>query len=468
MTTTWLASVAAVYAVVLVIATWSARRHTHSADDYMLAGSSLGPVLGCLTFGATLFSTFTLMGMPDFFRSHGIGAWIFLGVVDAAVAFVMLWYAAHLRRKAAGVTFQGMAGLLRDSYASKWAGYVYFAGVFLFLIPYVAIQIRGIGILLGAAYPDTLPTWGWSLAIITTLLIYSEIGGLKAIIYSDALQGLVLLVATWIIAYGCVARFGSFAELLRQVASSAPALLSTPGPQGLFSFQFLLASLIAIIVLPITQPQLATRIVIMKSVGASHRMALMVGIFSMLVILPTLAIGLYGALAHGSASTADFLANVLLREQAPAIAALVAVGLVAAAMSTADSQLFALGGELRSLLRGPEREVMRYTRIAIGLFAAAAFAFAIASSDQLVLLARVSFAGTAMLAPLVLTAVLAPQPNPRVLIPATMTVVVVFLMSLAGVIPDELAGLRLDLILFASLALVAAATARRGVANRAV
>ena len=93
MTTTWLASVAAVYAVVLVIATWSARRHTHSVDDYMLAGSSLGPVLGCLTFGATLFSTFTLMGMPDFFRIHGIGAWIFLGVVDAAVAFVMLWYA---------------------------------------------------------------------------------------------------------------------------------------------------------------------------------------------------------------------------------------------------------------------------------------------------------------------------------------------------------------------------------------
>ena len=29
------------------------------------------------------------MGMPDFFRTHGIGAWIFLGVADAAVAFVI-------------------------------------------------------------------------------------------------------------------------------------------------------------------------------------------------------------------------------------------------------------------------------------------------------------------------------------------------------------------------------------------
>ena len=189
--TGWLAIIGGLYAALLVIATFGARRSTRDANDYMLAGSNLGAVMGCLTFGATLFSTFTLMGMPDFFRTHGVGAWIFLGVADAAVAFMVLWYAGHLRRRAARLDFRGIAGLMASTYGTKWAGYLYFSGVFLFLVPYVAVQIRGIGILLNAAYPDTLPTWGWSLAIVLTLLVYSEIGGLKAIVYSDAMQGLV-------------------------------------------------------------------------------------------------------------------------------------------------------------------------------------------------------------------------------------------------------------------------------------
>lgn len=455
MTTNWLALIGGVYLLALVIATWRARRATHGDDDYMLAGSNLGAVLGCLTFGATLFSTFTLMGMPDFFRTHGIGAWIFLGVADAAVAFIILWYAAHLRRAAAALEFQGIAGLVSARYGTRWAGYLYFAGLFVFLIPYVAVQIRGIGILLNAAYPSTLPTWAWSLAIVVTLLIYSEIGGLKAIIYSDALQGVVLLGVTWIIAYGCVSEFGGIAAMMQQINVIEPALLSVPGPRGLFTPQFMLASLLAILALPITQPQLATRLVIMKNATEAKKMAVAVGVFSMLVILPTIAIGLFGAIAYQGADTADFLAAVLIQDQAPYIAATVAVGLVAAAMSTADSQLFALGGELRSLLPHTEPHAMRWTRGAIAAFAAAAFCFAIASADQLVLMARVSFAGTAMLAPLILSAVLGRRPNATVVLPATAGGLLIFLGSVLGLLPASVAGFRVDLMLFAALSLLA-------------
>jgi len=462
--TYWLALVGAVYFVALVIATWSARRATHGESDYMLAGSNLGAALGCLTFGATLFSTFTLMGMPDFFRTHGVGAWIFLGVADAAVAFVILWYAAHLRRAASTVDFKGIAGLISARYRSRAAGYLYLAGLFVFLIPYVAVQIRGIGILLNAAYPQTLPIWAWSLAIVVTLLIYSEIGGLKAIIYSDALQGLVLLVVTWLIAYGCVKEFGGIAALMQQIDATEPALLSVPGPHGLFTFQFMLASLLAILALPITQPQLATRLVIMKNTTEAKRMAVAVGVFSMLVIVPTIAIGLHGAIAYRGADTAAFLAAALIHDQAPYIAAIVAVGLVAAAMSTADSQLFALGGELRSLLRADEPRAMRWTRTAIALFAAAAYGFAIMSADQLVLMARVSFAGTAMLAPLILTGVLSRSAKATYLLPATVVGLLVFLLSVLGLIPATIGGLRLDLALFALLSLIALAGQRRAIA----
>lgn len=455
MTTQWLVIVGGVYLLALVGATWYARRTTHDDNDYMLAGSNLGAAIGCLTFGASLFSTFTLMGMPDFFRTHGIGAWLFLGVADAAVAFVILWYATHLRRAAATTEFKGIAGLLVARYRATSVGYLYLAGLFVFLIPYVAVQIRGIGILLNAAYPATLPTWGWSLVIVVTLVVYSEIGGLKAIIYSDAIQGIVLLAVTWLIAYGCVHEFGSIAAMMQRVHSIEPALLSVPGPKGLFTPQFLIASLLAILALPITQPQLATRLVIMKNGAEAKKMAVAVGAFSMLVILPTIAIGLYGAIIYRGVETADFLAAVLINDQAPYIAAVVAVGLVAAAMSTADSQLFALGGELRSMLGADNPNAMRWTRIAIVVFAAAAYCFAVISSDQLVLMARVSFAGTAMLAPLILTGVLCERPNATGLVPATLAALSLFLLSVLGFAPNAIFGWRLDLVLFATLSLLA-------------
>ena len=124
--TFWLSIVGGVYLVLLVFATLIARRKTSTAHDYVMAGSNVGVILGFLTFGATLFSTFTLMGMPDFFRTHGVGAWIFLGVSDAAVAFVVLWYASHLRRRVASSGFKGIAGFLSDCYQTKWAGVLYF------------------------------------------------------------------------------------------------------------------------------------------------------------------------------------------------------------------------------------------------------------------------------------------------------------------------------------------------------
>ena len=445
--TFWLSIVGGVYLVLLVFATLIARRKTSTAHDYVMAGSNVGVILGFLTFGATLFSTFTLMGMPDFFRTHGVGAWIFLGVSDAAVAFVVLWYASHLRRRVASSGFKGIAGFLSDCYQTKWAGVLYFVGIFVFLTPYVAVQIRGISIFFDAVFPNALPEWGWAASIVIVMLVYSEIGGLKAIIYSDAFQGVLLLIVTWIIAYTCVRHFGGVSGLFDSVREVRPELLSTPGPHGLFGVQFLIASFLMVILLPITQPQLAMRLVIMKDVRASHFMALALGVFAMAVILPTIVIGMYGAVEYEGLSPSDFLSRVLFFDQPAVIGATVAVGLIAAAMSTADSQIFALGTELRSLLPGRERVVMIQTKIAIVGFAMTTLVFAILSSDELVLLARVSFAGTALMGPLILAAVLTRSaPGIEIIIISALGLIL-FVLALIGVIPDDPGGVRIDLLL---------------------
>lgn len=444
---TWLIIISVIYVSLLVLLSLWSRRKTKTTQDFIFAGSNIGIVLGFLTFAATLFSTFTLVGMPDFFRLNGVGAWIFLAVSDGAMVFLIIWFGFHLREKVFQKGFNGISGLLNACYGTRWAGYVYFLGVFIFLIPYVAIQIRGVAIFLNATFPGTLPVWAWATMIVVILLIYSELGGLKAIMYADSMQGIILLTVVWIIALRCIRFFGSIPEMFQQVEQIKPELLSVPGPAGLFNFQFLLASLLAILLLPVTQPQLTTRLVVMKNLRATHRMAVGVGVFANLVIFPTLILGFYGAVRYPDKSTADFISQILLFDQPGIIAAAAIIGLLAAALSTSDSQIFALGTELRSLMRGDERIVLIRTRMAMVIFGLAALIFSILSSDELVLLARVSFAGTSLMAPMIFAGIFLNHP-PGTAIPfITLAGLIVFVLSQLEWIPGTVLNIRMDLFL---------------------
>lgn len=450
----WLVIISIVYVSILISLSLASRRKNKSSDDFILAGSNIGSVLGFMSFAATLFSTFTLMGMPDFFRIHGIGAWLFLAFSDGAMVFLIVWFGFALRKKAAAKGFKGMAGLLNKSYETPWASYIYFFGIFVFLIPYVAIQIRGVAIFLNAIFPMALPAWGWASVIVVLMLIYSELGGLKAIMYADVMQGLLLLTVVWIIAGTFVSHFGGIESMFNEIEKINPELLSTPGPKGLFNFQFLIASFLAILFIPVTQPQLSTRLVILKSTRTLHRMAVAVGCFAMLVILPTIPIGLYGAINYTDASTAKFISNVLIFDQLDIIAAATIIGLIAAALSTSDSQIFALGSELRSMLKGSDRIQMIRTRAAMIFFAFAALVFSVLSSDQLVLLARVSFAGTSLMAPMVFYGILSNDKPRKEIIFFTGAGLVVFILSLLGALPSDVLNMRMDLFLLLSLGII--------------
>lgn len=242
--------------------------------------------------------------------------------------------------------------------------------------------------------------------------------------------------------------------MFEAVQNTEEALLSTPGPEGLFSPQFLVASFLGVLLLPVTQPQLTTRLIVMRSTDKMNRMAVAIGGFALLILLPVVAIGMYGGVEYGDATTREFLANVLLFEQSGLVAAAAIVGLLTAAMSTADAQIFALGTELRSLLSGKEEVVLRQTKVAIILFGLAALGFSIVSSDQLVLLARVSFNGTALLAPLVLAGVLGEHTPGAEVVFAPALGLALFLASLIGFIPDTVGPVQLDLLLLVAIALV--------------
>ena len=449
----YLLIIGTLYIGILMFFSWRTKKQIKTSSDFMLGSAKIGVVIGLMTFAATLFSTFTLLGMPDFSRANGVGAWIFLAFSDAIMVFLILWFGFYLRKRVGKSPYQGMSVLLQKCYQNRMAGYLYFMAVFLFLIPYIAIQIRGVAIFLFSAFPDFIPVWGWSIGIVLIMLIYSELGGLKAIIYADSLQGTLLLVVVWIVAFNCLNQVGGWNALFERVANIDKELLSTPGPKGLLTPQFLIASTIAILMIPVTQPQLSTRLVIMKNYNALKRMATAVGFFAMLVILPTIIIGMYGAIYYAEASTSEFLGGVLLGEQHEMIAAFIIIGLFAAAMSTSDSQLFAMGNEIRGLLGLKEDDNLRPVRLVIFFFALSALIFSLVSSDELVLLARLSFSGTALMGPMIILGICSNRPSGITMIILSLLALLIFILSNLGWFPKHILSLKTDLFLMIILGL---------------
>ena len=91
---------------------------------------------------------------------------------------------------------------------------------------------------------------------------------------------------------------------------------------------------------------------------------------------------------------------------------------------------------------------MRITRISLFFFAAVVMVFSTLMSNELALLARVSFTGTAMMAPVVLMAVMSKGKPSRGIILISFLAFVIYLLSVVGVMPDFVGALRLDLSLY--------------------
>ncbi|MEZ4848991.1 MAG: hypothetical protein R3B93_10330 [Bacteroidia bacterium] len=72
---------------------------------------------------------------------------------------------------------------------------------------------------------------------------------------------------------------------------------------------------------------------ILKDNRALNRTALGLGIFAILVILPTMFLGMYGAIKYAGVDTATFLGQALILDQSPYVGAFIIIGLIAAAIS---------------------------------------------------------------------------------------------------------------------------------------
>ena len=340
-----------------------------TSADYFVVSRSVGPFLLLMSIFGTTMTGFALVGSTGKAYTSGIGVYGMMaswsGLVHSAVFFVIgirLWAVG----KRHGYVTQ--CQYFRDRFESPTLGYLLFPVLVLLVIPYLLVGVIAAGKFLhsttagifpalfplpdlqlagGATRPHPLsggvPPWLGGLAVCFVVLFYVFFGGLRGAVWANTFQTIVFLV-TGVIAFGLISsRLGGLSEASRMVAASeyGGARLARAGLVG--QLQFLSYCLVPLSVGMF--PHLFQHWLTARS-AKSFRLTVMVHpIFILLLWVPCILIGLWATAKFGPGANPNAVLGRMVGElvHSPILTGLVGAGVLAAIMSSLDSQFMCLG-----------------------------------------------------------------------------------------------------------------------------
>ncbi len=309
-------------------------------DDFFVYGRKAGFIVLYLAVVSTYHSAFAFLGSGGFFYTHGIGFW------DAGTWTVLvgaITYVLGSRIWALGKRFGYItpADMLADFYESEAVRVVTALVSVLFTILYIQVQAQGLGYILTVASGGHVPYDLAVLILIGVATAYLMAGGLRAVYWTDVLQGIWMYVAIWVGALVLAYKlFGGPFELWRAVATERPDLLTLPGPQGFFTPGMWFGLMVVLSFGIVFQPHMIARYYSAVSGSTIKWLGATTPIFLMTLFIPAALVGLGGAVAMPDLEIPDRVFPELLFLHAPPwLTGIILAGAAAAAMSTLDAIL---------------------------------------------------------------------------------------------------------------------------------
>lgn len=347
-----------VVAIYVALGTWMAymsrRGMGAGVTEYFLANRAVGGFVAALTYSATTYSAFMMVGLAGFTYRGGVGALGFeLTYLSGLILAVFFGPRFWLAGKRYG--YISPAELLGDRYQSQWVAAVTTLVCLIFLIPYAAVQLMGIGYLLGGLSGGALPFWVGLILATLLAIVWAWIAGLRSVAWTDSLQALIMLVTSVLVLLFVIYRyFGGFGGFFVTLERDYPQWLTVPGP-GFFSLKAYIGLTLPWFFFCISNPQVSQRLFIPKSLGAMRRMLGGFVIFGFIYTLVSVLWGFSTKVLSPGLARADLATPTLLSQPLiPAILALIVmVGILGAAVSTIDSILLTLSSMFaRDLYKG--------------------------------------------------------------------------------------------------------------------
>ncbi|WP_458414493.1 sodium/proline symporter PutP [Schinkia sp. CFF1] len=215
-----------VYMIGMLWIGYYAYKRTSNLSDYMLGGRGLGPMVTALSAGASDMSGWLLMGLPGAMYATGLSAsWIAIGLTLGAWAN-WIWVAPRLR------TYTEIAnnsitipGYLENRFEDKSKLLRLISGlvIMVFFTFYVSAGMVSGGVLFESTFHISYHT---GLIIITAVVVaYTLFGGFLAVSLTDAVQGLIMVLALILVPVVTIIVVGGLDTSFSEIHHVNPALL---------------------------------------------------------------------------------------------------------------------------------------------------------------------------------------------------------------------------------------------------
>lgn len=333
----------AIYVVISLAVAWLSRSGPASSmSGYFLGDRGMGGVVSALSYSATTYSAFMMVGLAGLTYRGGVGALGFEIVYFAGVTLVAIFGPRFWRagKRHGFVTPYEMLGV---RYGNKWVAILAGVTSLVFLIPYSAVQLSGVGYLLSGMTAGQI-SFGTGILIATVLaILFSYIAGIRSVMWTDSLQAGVMILASTAVCVLVVAELGGFFTMFDRIAQASPAMLQVPGP-GLFTFATFLGMTLPWFFFAISNPQVSQRLFMPASLGALRRMLIIFLCFGLIYTIVSVLWGFSAFLAFPDLERPDLATSTLLSSEfvPPVLGVIVMIGIMAAAVSTIDSILLTL------------------------------------------------------------------------------------------------------------------------------
>ena len=379
-----------VYLVILVlIGIWSSR-FNKTLDDFLIAGRKLGTWPVAISAQASDMSGWLVLALPGRAFMYGVSAiWT---AIACALGTLFNWsvIAKRLRRFTEKLRALTIPGFLEDRYKDDTHTIRAIATIIIavFMVAYVSAQLVASGKILSE-------TFGWSyhtalilgFAIIT---FYTLMGGFFAVAWTDVFQGMLIVIILLVLPIVGIIKLGGFGQVLSAIGQvDMNAISPTYGYGGILFILFAFASMAWFFGYP-GQPHVLTRYMAIKSEKKLWNSSLIGMVWVIISLWGAVLIGIVGlAMFKGlpdPEKVMPMLATSLLPEW---IAGIVIAAIVAAIMSTADSQLLVATSSVvedvyHKLIntKAGQKKLVFYSRISVLLLSIIAFLFAIPGEDS--------------------------------------------------------------------------------------
>jgi SSS family solute:Na+ symporter len=399
----WL--VAGIFAWFLLGAALSAKARRGMGSgviDYFLANRTVGGFVSAMSYSATTYSAFMMVGLVGLTYKGGIASLGFELTYLVGTVFLLVLFAPRYWLAGRRYGLMTPSELLSTRYGSKWVGATASLLCLVTLVPYASVQLMGMGYLLEGVSGGAFPFWaGMAVAAVITV-VFSIWAGLRSVALTDALQASIMLVACCLLV-AFIALF-LFPGGWLNAMEARPDLLKVSWPFPMFLGLTLPWTFFAL-----TNPQVVQRLYAPKDIRSIRGMVAGFSAFGFLYTVLCVLLGLSAAVLVPGLKNPDGAMAALLTKVPRGLALLVVLSIFAAAVSTLNSIILTLSSMFgRDLLRAAfplsEEKELVWGKLLIPVLTVACYAFGSLKLGLIAVLSSMASAGLMAQLPVILGA----------------------------------------------------------------